>query len=357
MLRSFAFIKKDISPKLYYETWNEIQKWKYYFYKFAGTNAEEAMHLTLVHTLTHYDGVGNLSAYIKKLAREIAKENGKVVPVDFMEQTLADSDEDMEVSVRVNTGKAPSFENAVVNEMTVKYDKVDIQILALEFLDKFVLLCDSLRNHDTTTKYYPEIFINTCLELSDKYEDFNNLCLELFDEYQDDIEWFLGLDENIEDWKETDFSLIRNSISKRVLLMDEDTEEPCKDADTESIYLKGSLKGRKIYRINYYDVWDRLCDLVDAYETNECKFIIGDNYVLRTLGGSFSVLNTDLYNFYDLVRNEIVTNILYLTNSKLLNVGSRCVYILSTDTIEIPKKVIKGITIEFEIEDITESLV
>lgn len=356
MLRSFAFIQKDINPKLYYETWNEIQKWKYYFYKFAGTNAEEAMHLTLVHTLTHYDGVGNLSAYIKKLAREIAKESGKVVPVDFMEQTLADSEEDMEVGVRINTGKAPSFENQIINEMTTKYDKIDIQLLALEFLDKFVLLCESLRNHDTTTKYYPEIFISTCLNLSRKYEDFNNLCLTLYDEYQDDIEWFLGLDDNLGDWKETDFSLIRSSVSKRILLMNEDTEEPCEDADNEVLYIKGALKGRRVYKVRYYEIWDRLCDLVDAYETNECKFIMGDNYILRTLGGSYSVLNSDLYNFYDLIRDEIATNILYITNSKLLNIGTQCVYILATDEINLPKIIVKGIPIEFKVEDITDKL-
>lgn len=105
-----------------------------------------------------------------------------------------------------------------------------------------------------------------------------------------------------------------------------------------------------------YDLWDRLCDLIDSYETNECKFIMGDNFIVRTLGGSYSILNTDLYNFYDLIRSEIVTNILYDTNSKLLNVGTECIYILASANITLPKRIVKGIPIEFDIEDITDTL-
>ena len=358
MLRSFAFIQKDVSPDFYYDVWQEIQKWRYYFYKFAGVNAEEAMHLTLIHTLTHFDRSGNLPAYIKKLAREIAKDNSKIIPVDFMEQTLADSKDysDEQPSVKVDTGRVPSFENEVVNRLSESRNKADIQMLALEFLDKFVLLCNSLRNHDTTTRYYPDIFMKNCLDLSSKYENFNDLCLQLYDEYQDDIEWFLDLDNNTNGWKEADFSLIHNSISKRVILISEDTEEEVEDADNELCFIKGTIKDKRVYKIPYEDLWEYMCDLIDSYETNEMKFILGNSYIVRTLGGSYSTLNIDLYNFYDLIRSEILTNVLYETSGRLLNIGSKCIYILAPKGVIIPKKIVKGIPIEFKVEDITDYL-
>jgi hypothetical protein len=91
VLKSYAFMQSDINIAFYYEIFNEIQKLKWYFYKFAGVNAEEAMQRTLYHTLFHFNSSkGNLSAYIKKLAREITKENSRLILVDFLEQTLSE---------------------------------------------------------------------------------------------------------------------------------------------------------------------------------------------------------------------------------------------------------------------------
>ena len=39
-------MQSDINIAFYYEIFNEIQKLKWYFYKFAGVNAEEAMQRT-----------------------------------------------------------------------------------------------------------------------------------------------------------------------------------------------------------------------------------------------------------------------------------------------------------------------
>ena len=79
----------EIDISFYYDVWKEIGNLRWYFYKFAGVNADEAMEKTLFHTLTHFNAEkGSLSAYVKKLAREITKENSKLVYVDFLEQTL-----------------------------------------------------------------------------------------------------------------------------------------------------------------------------------------------------------------------------------------------------------------------------
>ena len=57
---------KEIDIAFFYEVNQEINGLKWYFYKFTGANAEEAMQRTLMHTITHFQAEkGNLSAYVK----------------------------------------------------------------------------------------------------------------------------------------------------------------------------------------------------------------------------------------------------------------------------------------------------
>ena len=78
---------------------------RYYFYKFAGQNAEEAMENTLMHVLTHFDSSkGYLPDYVRKLARTIEKKNNRLVLVDFLEETVSEDDTE-EVSTGYNGGK------------------------------------------------------------------------------------------------------------------------------------------------------------------------------------------------------------------------------------------------------------
>lgn len=354
-MKSFKFMIDDVSPDFYYKVWSEIQQWRYYFFKFAGGNGYEVMQLTLMHALTHYEESGNLQAYIKSLARTMGKSDGKQIPTNFLEETLA-SVEDNDYEPKVDTGSISSFEPQIIEEVVKSNALESVQILALEYLDKFVVLCTALMNHDTTTKYYPETFIKESLNLSRKYENFNSICLSLYQEYQDEIDWFLQLDEDNDCWKEADFSYIRNNLSRRIVLLSEDTEKPTNDADSEPCFVKGDLKNKRIYKIPYEDIWEKQCDLLDSYEINEMKFILGNNYIVRTLGGSYSPLNADLFNYYDLVRSEIVTNILYETGGRLLNVGSKCIYILASDSVSIEDKLVKGIQIKFNIIDVTDEM-
>ena len=78
---------QEVKPRDFYEAWKEIEKMRYYFYKFAGQNAEEAMENTLMHVLTHFDSSkGYLPDYVRKLARTIEKKNNRLVLVDFLEE-------------------------------------------------------------------------------------------------------------------------------------------------------------------------------------------------------------------------------------------------------------------------------
>lgn len=357
---------KEIDISFYYDVNDEIQKLKWYFYKFAGVNADEAMQKTLYHTLLHFNAdKGNLSAYIKKLAREITKENSRLVLVDFLEQTLSDSDEtDEDLKSSVDVGNIADFSSSLIDDLELSEDRRgEVINLALEFMDKFILLCEALIKHDTSTRYYPDLFIKNCLAINSRCQNFNRLCLDVYMEYKDDFEWFLGLDTDEENWKEPDFVLINSSSSKRIRLVNPETKEDVEDADVDEYVLLGRLgegdSRKKVIKVNYSELWEYFCDLIDDSETNELKFVIDNSYICRTFGGSLSVLNPDLYNMYDVVRMEILTNILQDTYGRVLNVGSESVYLICNATMDKTKLIrdVHGHHIELDYEDITDKLI
>lgn len=356
----------DVTPELFYRVWKEIEGLKGYFVKFTGNNADEAMQKTLMHTLTHYnEEKGNLSSYVKKLAREITKDNGRLVFVPFLEQTLSSSeDEDGERRASIDTGRVKDISIEVVNKIMLNEHAFgEIASLALMFMDKFILLCESIQNRDSSTAYYPESFIRECLRLSKIIPDFNDMCLELYDIYRVSFKNFLSCDDNnIGVWKEADYLLISQNLSKRIKLKNKETNKDVVDADIEPFYVSGNMSGKSgkkfIIKVDYSAVWEEMCDLVDSYSSNQLKFIIDNDYIIRTPGGSLSIINPDLFNIYSLLRDEILTNVIRDTNGRVLNVGSSCIYMLCTDTYpyEIEYKYIKGIKINLIAEDITDSI-
>ncbi len=361
-MKSFSFMPDGVGGEFFYDVWSEISKLQWYFYKFTGNNADEAMQCTLMHVLSHFDSSkGNLSAYIKKLAREITKDNGRLIFVDFLEQTVHGGQQFGEVD-SLDTGSIEDFSATVVNELDMRRDRMpEIIEIALGFMDKFMILCRALINHDTTTSYYPEAFIKACLKLTRKCPDFNSKCISLYRAYVDEFEWFLSLDDdNVGTWKETDYLLIQQCQSKRIKMVNSKTGADVVNADLEDWYLTGKFNqgGKKVIKVYYYDLWDKICDMIDDTETNEIKFIIGDIYIIRTHGGSLSIVNPDLFNLYDLVRMEILTNLLQVTNGRVLNVGSDNIYLLCNESFKPQDihRVIKGLEINLQMEDITSTV-
>lgn len=358
---------KEIDIAFYYEIYEEIQNLKWYFYKFAGVHAEEAMQKTIYHTLMHFNAEkGNLSAYVKKLAREITKENSRLVLVDFLEQTLSDDEDEQVGTSGVDVGNISDFSSSLIEELDMSESRYnDVINLALEFMDKFLMLCEALIKHDTSTKYYPDVFIKNCLKINKRCNNFNKLCLDVYMEHKDDFEWFVSLDEDDDEgaWKEPDFVLIGNSYSKRIKFVNSKTGLDVVNADIEPFELTGKLgtgnTRKRIIRINYNDLWEYFCDLIDDTDTNELKFVIGDSYICKTFGGSLSVLNPDLYNMYDIVRMEILTNILQDTYGRILNVGSECIYLICNSTMNKTclDRLVHNYPIHLEYEDITDLLV
>lgn len=358
MLQSFSYME-SIDDSLYYLLWSNIEKLRRYFSKFCGRNTDEAMQATLMHSLTHYTKAkGDISCYIKALARDITKDNGRLVFVDFLEQTLAEDDND--TKPKVDTGSISDFSGVVVNDMIYDYKYKKIVELALCFIDKFMLLCEALINKDTSTSYYPSIFIKECIKLSRSCENFNQLCITLYTEYKDKFVEFLSYDlktSGTNVWKETDYPLIAQSVSKRFKFVNPDTGEVVQDPDVEPFKLVGNLGKKKVFKVRYYELWELMCDYVDSADINVMRFTIGDSYIVRTLGGSLSVINPDLFNIYDLCRMEILTNVLNDLAARYISIGSENFYLLvSDDDREIKKRVVKGIPIELVAEDITSIL-
>ena len=147
---------------------------------------------------------------------------------------------------KLQSGKVSDFSNEVCERLSPETNiRNDIVELALGFMDKFLVFCDALKRHDTTTVYYPDAFIKTGLRLSKISDNFTQECIDLYDEFKEDFEWFLELMETEEEklknspnekrWKEADYLLIQQCQSKRVTLISSSTGALVKDADIEDL--------------------------------------------------------------------------------------------------------------------------
>jgi hypothetical protein len=315
-----------------------VNELKYYFVKFNKTRFKEAMHKATQHALHHYNrGCGELHPYIKSLARTILKDyNKKVTPVE---------DVDLYVPEGVDCTEDKAMENLYKYE--VREEKVEE--LALSAMGYFLTMCDCILKEDLRTTYFPKEFKLACLDLAgDDFKRFHQIALEIYREYSVEMRQFLTVQETFDKaWVEADYNLIQKETSKRVRLQS-DTQ----NLDRGKINIIGKYAGKKIVRIYYRDIIEYLCDLIDAENNNMIRFNIGDSYIIRTFGGSMSVVNVSLFNMYGLFEAEMITNLIQMTRGKYLGKGSEYLYFLvSQDLQELPEKRFGTITITFEMED------
>lgn len=322
-----------------YEIYVAIQNSKNYFYKFCGTKADEAMHLTLFHALTHYrEDSGDLGAYVRSLARTILRDRyfNVVTPVDFLEETVTLDSVSSDIA------------NQVIDSLAEEECYEKVVELALTSMGFFVQLCNSLKTKDTSTLYFPDYFTAECLKLQSTYSSFYKVCLSLYNMYKSDFEKFL-LEDSGSNWSEANFTLIKTRTSPRVALISSKTGKPSVDPDTENCVVSGVITNKHIISIPYVTQLDRMCNLIDAEEINVVRFTIGDNYIIKTLGGSLSVLNPSLFNMYSLCEAEILTNLLKETNGRYLGKGSKSMYFLVNEIPTVKTKIIRGMYMSFDV--------
>lgn len=338
-LKSFSF-GSDLDMLLLNDIYNAIESSRYYFYKFCGSAAEEAMHLTLFHALSHYKPEnGDMGAYVRSLARTILRDRyaNTVCPVDFLEDTTLD------------VGRAASVENQVLDKLSEEECYTDIVKLALTCMSQFVIMCDSLERKDSSTLYVPDYFITECLGLQKKYESFFIVCRELYETYKDDFLKFIAEDKDT-GWSEANFTLINTRTNNKIQFISHKTKRVSEDPDLEDCYVQGNLGNKHIISIPYTSQLNRMCNLIDEEGINAMRFSIGDEYILRTLGGSVSVLSPSLFGEYSLCEAEILTNLLKDTNGRYLGKGSKNMYFLVNEVPEIPSRVVRGVYLSFDVK-------
>lgn len=356
MLKSYSFCKdSNVDSNMYYEIWKVINENKAYFYTYCRGEAEEAMEKTLLHCLTHYNpNLGDLKFYILALARDIVRHKYKVVPVDFLESTLESADSLEERSPTVHLGNIRDFSSDVIENLFLNVDRhTEVIDLALSNIPMFLNMCESIKSVDSSVSYYSKEFKRECLNLMKRIPNFTNVCLQLYDKYSDEMQAFWnGLDGlEKQGWLEADYGRIKTSVSKKVIFADT-FGNSIMDADRQDYTVRGKMGDKLIVRVNYADLLNKMCMWVQM-EQSPIRYSVEDRFIVRTFGGSITLPNPPLINIKELLKTEIVTNIVTDYNAKYINIGSKYIYLLVSEIKEVPKRSFFGFDIELPCEEIS----
>ena len=394
LLNSFAFEKKPITPEKQGLIWQGIKSLESSIkYSVGKDNTTETMQLMFAHAIEHFDETeGNLKGYLRRLSQTILNTtNSKEVLADMSDGNLnyaigsADSGSEPTMVTKPPEKVTPDFAENVINTLYVEEAlQQDIFDLVKEYLVDYVTLCQRLLSGDIDRFNYSVPFVKRCIELSRIYKaQFNEACVALYNSNKTVFDRFAfdGQDKadcNIENsWRETDYTIINSKKSKRILFYNKQTNEEVKDVDNEAFYVLGAKnlsESKRILRVDFFLAWLKLCDLLDSDQTNEMKLILGNDFLVKTLGGSLSLVNPALYNIYELLKTEFVTNVLHETNGRLLSVGTKSIYILwenkwptlfqqnlakfekEKDRVWVEHKDVFGVEFDLFFEDVTTKL-
>lgn len=362
MIDIFYYHADEFKPKLWYLVWSELAKLQGYLFKVCRKDADNVKMRVFEHAVMHYSSdKGNLNAYLRKLIDTSVKPNMKYVPVDtvIMDATVEEGAQRLqEYTGRYTERLEVQVEEAMIGKEE-KFEKV--ANLALSNMHYFIMYAKQVIDKDTTSNYFPESFKKETLKCFRFCgADFHKLVVYIYDKHRQGFEKFMedspyGRNEA---YKELDIEMINKSTSRRIMLVDSSTYIPCEDPDTQDWVVYGNLGKYRIIKVPYRQLYDTLCDLIDEEGCNVLKYSLGETYIFRTLGGSLTLTNLSLFRMYDIVKNEIVTNMLYDYNARLLGVGSECVYLLQSpnengDYREPIDRVIRGFELRFSYIDVT----
>lgn len=374
-MKGISFAKDYFDSNRCYDIMAEIEKLGGYFYKFNGDDAGAVMSEVFAHAIEHYDSKkGALAPYIKKLAREVGKTDGKLIYSELIEQMASEGIDRYGKTVVVHDPTEQPYDEISEMEEELSQDGYEqVILLALQDMECFVNMCEALLAHDTSQRYFPNAFRAETVKLMGRYPRFTQMCLATYKKYGNEFRKFLSVSESSQQdlgrqvWRELDISVVQKNISRRVKFESAvSASAVITDPDTQPWVLKGALSGKRVIKVPYLEVYERVSDLIDSEETNVIKFCIEDNYIFRSLGGSWSLPNTSLFAQYDILKAEIETNLICDLNARYLMTGSKCIYLLvpqfmfdmvkETGMSLIPKRNIRGVKVEFEAIDITPAM-
>lgn len=358
MLDTFFFVKEEFRPSVWYQVWEELGSLKGYLYKVCKHDAKNARVRVFEHAIAHYKPEkGNLNAYLRKLIDTSVKRNPKFTPVDttIIDATVEEGAQRFNEYTGLSSRQLEvQVEEAIISN-TEKLEKV--ASLALSNMRYFLLYARQVISRDLTTYYFPDTFKKETYRcFSFCKEDFHPLVLHIYNSHKSGFETFLTECSVGDAYRELDMDTIEKRTSKRLVLKDKNGGTLF-DPDVTQWYIK-NLGDKRIIKVYYKEIYESLCDLVDAEGCNAIKYTIGETYIFKTLGGSLSLINVPLFRMYDIIRYELITNMLYDFNARLLSVGSECVYLLQSPTCTgeyiAPKtRVIRGFELSFEYRDVT----
>ena len=366
MLQSFTYIlNSTVDQSLQCRVYNEIQKLRRYFYKFCRNKADECMEYVYFIVLENYsEAKGELTPYIKKLARESVKyvTHRREICTEFLEDSVVEDDLAFEgVNNKVSYGSVNDFSNNLLRNIIIDQNKRSyiIRDLVLSYPSKFIQLCESFINHDSSLIYYPDSFKKQCLNLAKGCDSFKDICLSIYNDYKDLLLEF-NIDECAEEdnkyWRQYSKNIIDRDSSKRICLVNPKTKKIVENPDYENFIINGSIGNKRVIKVHYANAWETMCDMVDSDTTNAIKLVIEDSYIIKTLAGSVSLVNADVYNYYDIFRGEILTNILSRVNAKVIGIGSENFYLLVDKNVEINIEPlwVNGVYLDFFYEDLSK---
>ena len=377
-MKSLTFMRAEIALQLYYDAWNALQRYRYLFLRDGRGDADELMARVFEHILHHYTKEkGDLEPYLVSLSHSMGKWDGRMLPVDFLENTLSD-EVDRQAA---RSGVSSDLVDDVLQRLDTFDEKyVALTELALEFMLPFNTMCRHWRSQSSAYVYFPDGFKESALKLMKRFgsgTDFYKVCQSIYLKHHSDFELFMQPrpkhniktpDDGIFNWHNVEQGSLKHGKSKRVRLIKPGTKGqgpdgkgiPCKDPDKHPYEIYGKLYGSRLVKVYYKDLFDLVVDYLEDDTMNPLKYTIGDSYICRSLGGSLSTINPSLFEMYNVFRLELLTTLLYDmgTKSKYLACGSECVYLLvnlkEDGTLPtIPQRNISGIQINLTAVDIT----
>lgn len=340
-MQSFSF-DRNPDDDLWLKVWGTIEANKRFFHKHWGSEADEAMQQTLLHTLDHYDeSKGSLKTYVLSIGKDILRVPAREVQMDM-------EDEEAREALRATRGSLPDFSDGVVADAYIFMNaRNEIEKFALSNMQMFILFCECIQSGEYIPHLFPKAFRRECKALLREFPNFFAVCADIYAANSGAMKKFIGEDIDTEGiWVEADMRVKQNI---RVRLVGANGIE-VSDADREAWTPIGLRVRERLFSVGYRALFERLRGMLYAGESNPIKFILGNNYVIRTLGGSVSIENANLRHMEEIIRSEIVTNIVNYTDGKIAAVGSERVYLACKgDSPSIPKQRIRGIDIELEV--------
>ena len=328
VLNSIEYFPCRLDCTLVYEVEEVLQQMDGYFYKFCGKEADEARAKVLLHTLTHYKSEkGDLKPYIKSLIRDILKDGGKLVCVDFLEETVSEDDSDTEGSKFQNLTRVPNFvDKLIADNDDVVFDLVSK--LVLTSLRDFLLLSQSLISGSINVFGFSRPFIENCLKITKEHPRFNEVCVKVYDLYKDDINYFLSCEE-MGYLYEADFT--KSVYSQQVAIVDRYTGFKLPDPDRlpdDELLIKGKLGDRVIYRIDYLDILENIEAMYSDTKASFLRLTIGNYYIARNLSGQVIYGNPSIQSLLSVAKHELLSTLQKFSLGRLLVAGSEHFYML-----------------------------